>query len=185
MGTVTVTPTEFALVEFDAARITRVSEKLLSDIGLDADLTVEVNEASPLARIKVESLEPLRVGVDGGSFEDPRHPRQLSEAAVADTLGRLLFQVKDRLDPSFGAPEFGEAIDLPYKVAWDCYATGRLARLGYRSQRQRWLYHFRNRCGFTDAADGCFEQIWEGSGLSWADLCAMVDEALAARDAAA
>jgi hypothetical protein len=185
VSTVTVTPTEFTFVEFDAARVVALGQKLLADIGLDADLKVEINEASPLARIKLESLDPLVVAVDGGSFEDPRHPRQMSDLAVVDTLGRLLVEAKDRLDPSFGAPPFGESIELPHKVAWDCFATGRLARLGYRSQRQRWLYHFRNRCGFTDVADACFEQIWDGDGLTWSDLCALADEALAARDAAA
>ena len=37
-------------------------------------------------------------------------------------------------------------------------------------RRQRWLYAFRNRHGFTDDADGAFEQLWHGDGLTWADI---------------
>ena len=47
---------------------------------------------------------------------------------------------------------------------------GRVARMGYPVRRQRYLYAFRNRHGFTDAADGAFEELWSGEDLSWADL---------------
>ena len=45
---------------------------------------------------------------------------------------------------------------------------GRLGRLGHPVQRQRRLYQFRNRHGFTDAADAAFEQLWEADDLTWA-----------------
>ena len=55
-------------------------------------------------------------------------------------------------------------------VAWDVYALGRLDRLGYPAQRQRRLYNFRNRHGFTDAGDAAFDALWAGDGLAWADI---------------
>ena len=57
---------------------------------------------------------------------------------------------------------------------------GRIGRLGHRVQRQRRLYHFRNRHGFTDAADAAFDRLWSGEGLTWADIVALSDGARAA-----
>ena len=184
MGRVTVAPDAFGYVEFDAARIAAVAEKVLDDLGLDLPLRVEVDESSPLGRARVASVEPLVVAVEGGAFEDPRRFRQLSEPGVADTLGRLLLRVRDRLDPGFGEPGPDDAIPLPHSTAWDAYCIGRLARLGYRGQRQRRLYHFRNRHGFTDAADAAFAALWDGDGLRWADVVRLSDEARRALDAA-
>jgi hypothetical protein len=96
-------------------------------------------------------------------------------------LGRLLFEVRDRLDPAFAdAPPAG-ALTLQQSSAWQAYCVGRLGRLGYKVQRQRRLYHFRNRHGFTDAADAAFDRLWQGEGLGWAEVQAASDEALAAR----
>ena len=100
-------------------------------------------------------------------------------------MGRVLFQAGDRLDPDFGAPSFDDDLPMHHSVAWDIYAVARLARLGYRSQRQRRLYHFRNRHGFTDVADAAFERVWTEDGLTWSDLVTISDEALAAREPAA
>jgi hypothetical protein len=47
-------------------------------------------------------------------------------------------------------------------------------------QRQRRLYQFRNRHGFTDAADAAFDRLWSADGLTWAEISALSDEALAA-----
>jgi len=47
-------------------------------------------------------------------------------------------------------------------------------------QRQRRLYQFRNRHGFTDAADAAFAKLWEADDLTWADISATSQEALAA-----
>jgi hypothetical protein len=51
-----------------------------------------------------------------------------------------------------------------------------MARLGYPVQRQRRLYHFRNRHGFSDTADVVFERLWQAEGLTWADIQAACDE---------
>ena len=45
---------------------------------------------------------------------------------------------------------------------------------------QRWLYAFRNRHGFTDAADAAFDQLWTADDLTWDGITALSQEALAA-----
>ena len=46
MPTVTVTPEEWKFVFFDGSRIAAIGEKLLGEIGLDADVTVNVDDAA-------------------------------------------------------------------------------------------------------------------------------------------
>ena len=54
-----------------------------------------------------------------------------------------------------------------------------LERFGYAAQRQRWLYHFRNRHGFTDVADAAFERLWNAPSLTWSEIVALSDGAIA------
>jgi hypothetical protein len=180
---VSVSPDTFVMVLFDQPTILAVAERVAGEVGLPDDLPIQisVDEAVPLGRVNVRSTDPVVIEVDGGSFEDPRHPRQLSEDLVADTLGRLYYQVLDRRDPGFGAPPDDDDLPLAHKVAWDTYAVGRLQRLGYDGRRQVRLYAFRNRHGFTDAADEAFETLWSGEGLTWADITRLSDEAVALR----
>lgn len=183
MAHVTVTPDEWQYVAFESVRIAAVAEKLLGELGLDVDLKIEVDETTPMGRVSTTSLQPLVVAVESGAFEDAKRPRQLSEQAVADVLGRLLHRCKDRLDPAFGAPPPDAALTLQQSTAWDAYAVGRCARLGYPVQRQRRLYHFRNRHGFNDVADQAFARLWDAEGLAWADIQAVCEETDAARSA--
>jgi hypothetical protein len=181
MAVVTVTPDEWQFVAFDSGRIAAVAEKLLGEVGLDVDLKIEVDETTPMGRVSTSSLQPLVIAVESGAFEDPKRPRQLSEQAVADVLGRLLHRCADRLDPAFGEPPPDAALTLQQSTAWDAYAVGRSARLGYPVQRQRRLYHFRNRHGFSDVADEAFAGLWDADGLTWADIQAVCDRTEAAR----
>ena len=76
----------------------------------------------------------------------------------------------DRRDVAFGEPP-GRRDPVPHRVAWDMYALGRLDRMGYPAQRQRRLYNYRNRHGFTDVGDAAFDKsLWNGEGLTWADI---------------
>jgi hypothetical protein len=183
MPAVTVTPTEWRFVAFDSARIAAVAERLLREVGLDVDLGIEVDETTPLTRVAVASLTPLLVTAESGAFEDLQRPRQQSDVMVADVLGRVLHRVRDRLDPAFGDPPADAELSLAQAAAWDTYAVGRCARLGYPVQRQRRLYHFRNRHGFTDVADEAFAELWTASDLTWADLQAVCDRTELARGA--
>ena len=181
---VSVTPETWSFVDFDAERIRSTTATLLERIDLDTPVRVEVDETTPLGRAWVTSIDPLVLFVESGAFEDPKRPRQLSDRSIVDTLGRLLYRVRDRRDPAFGDVPADEDLTLPQAVAWDSYAIGRLARLGYPAQRQRRLYHFRNRHGFSDTADAAFARLWDGDSLAWSDIVAVCDETAATRTVA-
>jgi hypothetical protein len=183
---VVVSPEQFSFVVFDADRIAELTSRIAEKVGLpaDAEVRVEVEEGSPLGRTKLLSLDPITLSVEGGAFEDAKRPRHLSDKSVLDVVGRLLFRAKDRLDPGFAdAPADGD-LTLQQHTAWDAYAVGRCERAGWAPQKKRRVYHFRNRHGFTDVADGVFERLWNGDGLTWADIEAACAETEAARAAA-
>jgi hypothetical protein len=178
---VTVTPETFTMVFFDAVELGSLVERLAAEIGLPAALpiTVEVDETTPLGQAVIESLDPLVLHLESGALEDPKRPRQLDVVGATDVLGRLLFEVRDRLDDSFGAPADASSLSLPQSVAWQVHCVGRLGRLGHHVQRQRRLYQFRNRHGFTDAADEAFARLWDADRLSWAEIDAISGSARA------
>ena len=179
---VEVRPETFSMVMFDANEIRAIVEKLAAEVGLPADLaiTVDIDETTPMGRSLLQSLEPVVLSLESGALEDPKRPRQLNEDGAIDVLGRLLFEVRDRLDPAFGEAPAEDDLTLPESVAWQVYCVARLGRLGHRVQRQRRLYHFRNRHGFTDAADEAFNRLWTAEGLTWADIAGISEGARAA-----
>lgn len=181
-GHVTVEPATFTLVEFDAAEVAAVVEGLLDDIGLARPVTLRVDELTPLGRAAVTSLDPLVLDVESGALQDARTLRAFSPSATANVVGRLLLRVRDRLDPAFGEAPADEDLTLAQAAAWDAYAVGRLVRLGHDrfDERQRRLYQFRTRHGFTDVADAAFAALWDGVGLTWADVERRSREAAAA-----
>lgn len=169
---VTVTPQEFSMVHFDAARIAELAEHIAAAAGFEADVAIriEIDERTPLGRTLLSSLDPLTLQIEGGAFEDAKRLRHMSERSVQEVLGRHLFRAKDRLDPAFGVPPEDGKLSLPQTVAWDAYAVGRAVRAGIPGARPRRLYHFRNRHGFTDVADTVFDRLWNGEGLTWSDI---------------
>jgi hypothetical protein len=183
MARVTVVPDDFRMVSFDAGRIAELASEVADRIGLRADveLRIEVNESSPLTRTRIQSLDPVVLAVEGGAFEDPRRLRQMSDRSVVDVLGRLLHRVWDHLDPAFGSPPPDNELTAEQQAAWDAYAVGRSHRLGLVAPRERRLYHFRNRHGFTDVADAAFARLWDASSLKWADIDGACAETAAAR----
>jgi hypothetical protein len=180
---VVVTPETFSYVLFDAARIAELTSTVAAKVGLPADveIRIEVDESSPLGRTRLMSLEPITLSVEGGAFEDAKRPRQLSDRSVIDVVGRLLFRAKDRLDPSFADAPPDADLSLQQTTAWDTYAVGRCERAGWAPQKQRRIYHFRNRHGFTDVADAVFNRLWNAENLTWADLDAACAETAAGR----
>jgi hypothetical protein len=176
---VRIEPESFTLVEFDRDELTATIEQLASAIGVDRAITVEVDQTTPLGEARVVAIEPeVRLFCESGALENPKRIRQLSATGSANVLGRLLFRVRDRLDPAFGEPPADADLGLERAAAWDVYCVGRLVRLGFRHEndRQRRLYQFRTRHGFTDAADRAFEQLWDGDGLTWADVERLSEE---------
>lgn len=168
----TVEPSSFTMVDFDAERIAALTDELARKVGLagEVEIRVEVDETTPLGRTDLVSVDPVHIRTESGSFEDPKRIRQFSEESATDVLGRYLLRAADRRQPGFAdAPADGD-LTVPQRTAWEIYAVGRMARMGYAVRRQRWLYAFRNRHGFTDDADGAFEQLWGGDDLAWADI---------------
>jgi hypothetical protein len=133
-----------------------------------------------MGRARVATMEPVLITAESGALEDVKAPRQLSAVGTADVLGKLLLSVRDRLDPAFGNPPAEDDLTLQESVAWEVYCVARLGRLGHPVQRQRRLYQFRNRHGFTDAADAAFDRLWSAEDLTWADITALSQGALAA-----
>jgi len=170
---VTVTPQEFKFVAFDAALIERVANDLLASLGLDRNVVIEVDETTPLARIRVEVDETISIRAESGAFEDTKRPRQQSENATATSLGRVLLRVSDRLFGGFGEAPPDDDLSLAQVAAWDTYCVGRLSRLGVAANQQRWRYNFRNRHGFTDAADEAFDTLLSSDNLTWGELQAI------------
>src|SRR5438270_4540877 len=184
MAKVTISPEEFHLVEFDAGEITAVVGGLADRLGLgDRAIHIEVDERTPLGSSTVTSLDPITITAESGAFEDAKHIRHLSRTSIEGVMGRHLLRARDRLDPAFGDPPSDEEMAITLHTAWDAYAVGRLARLGYPSQEGRRRYHFRIRHGFTDTSDRVFDRIWSADGLTWADIVAASEEALAAKPA--
>jgi hypothetical protein len=169
--TVTVTPQTFNFVAYDAALIQRVTEDLVSSIGLaDRDVNIEVDETTPLARTRVAIGDTIDIRAESGAFEDTKRPRQQSEVATATSIGRVLLRVRDRLSGGFGEAPPDDELSLAQVAAWETYSVGRLARLGIEVNEQRWRYNFRNRHGFTDDADAVFNVLWTSDGLTWGEL---------------
>jgi len=183
MAKVTVEPSEFHFVLFDAAVIAKLVAETADIVGLpaDAEVVVNIDESTPLGRTKITSLDPITLSVEGGAFENAKAPRQLSERSVRDVTSRLFFRVLDRLSGRFDDAPDDTEISLPHNVAWDVYAVGRSARAGVQVSKPRRLYHFRNRHGFNDVADAAFENLWTANDLGWAELDAIVNEVAAAR----
>ncbi len=175
---VSVVPQEFRFVAFDASLIQRVAEGLLASLGLgDHDVHIDVDETTPLSRMRVETGDTISIRAESGAFEDTKRPRQQSETATATSLGRMLLRVRDRLSGDFGEAPPDDDLTLAQTAAWETYCVGRLERLGVPVNQQRWRYNFRNRHGFTDAADTAFDRLWASDDLTWGELEAVCAEA--------
>ena len=177
---VTVTPAEFTMVFYDAGRISTVAGEVLALLGLDDDLLVEVDERTPVARVTVTDGAPVVVRAESGAFEDTRKPRAMSEAAVQLALGRVLLRLRDRRSGGFAEAPSDDELSLAQVAAWDTYVIARLRRLGWPIHEQRWRYNFRNRHGFSDAADGAFDELWQADGLAWGGVSAISERARSA-----
>lgn len=174
------------MVFYDSKRIAAVAEEVAAAVGLadDVDVTIEVDEASPFGHTVTDvDGSAVRIRAESAAFEDARSPRNMSEEGTRQVLGRLLFRVSDRLSSVFGNPPTDADLTYEQHSAWDAYAIGRVARLGYFAQKDRRRYHFRLRHGFTDVADQVFDRLWSSENLTWADLLASCEETAAAKPA--
>lgn len=172
MSRVTLEPDTFALVDFPPDELKALIDGLLDDVGLDQPVTLEIDQTTPLGRTEVRSIDPIVLFAESGALEDPRQLRALNPGGARIELGRMLFRVRDRLDPAFGDPPPDTEVSLLEHAAWDAYAVGRVVRAGhsYFDERQRRLYQFRTRHGFSDVGDATFAALWDGTDLTWADI---------------
>jgi hypothetical protein len=181
---VTVNPSAFELVSFEAPAIEQIASELATAVGLPDDVEVEINvdEAMIVAKAttRIEGRKVI-VDVSGGAFEDLKRARQFSAERTRTVLAHALIRAKDRLDPSFGDPPSDGELTVQLESAWATYAEGRLERLGVPSRPQRRIYHFRIRHGFTDTSDRVFNELWAGEGLRWADIERLSAEAAASK----
>jgi hypothetical protein len=174
---VTVTPSEFTFVKFDAAEIETIVTELAALLEVPNPIRVVVDETTPLAKLYetldgVSSDAVITLHAESGALEDRKHPMTFSPAAARESLGRVLLRASDRLRPEFAdAPEDLD-LTLAENAAWDTYCAGRLARLGVATNKQRWQYNHRNRFGFSDEVDGGFERLWAAADLSWDGVAA-------------
>ena len=174
---VTVDPSAFSIVHYDAGRIAAVVSEVavLAGVPDDVPIDVVVDEQNPFGKTTtaVEGRS-VTIRVEGGAFEDPQRLRHFSEPNARIVLGRLLFRIADRLNPSFGDPPPDADLTPAEHTAWDAYSVGRYARCaGIDGGRGRRRYAFRIRHGFTDAADRAFDRLWTASDLTWADIQAI------------
>jgi len=172
---ISVSPSTFTKVEYRLDQIVPVVEEVQSSIGAgtslaEADIELVIDEDQPTARMSIRSLDPIVFALDSGAFEDTRNPREFGVEIASVTVASLCIEYLDRTSEAFGAPGLGEPTDLADKIAWSVYTHARVARAGYRVHKPKHLYNFRNRHGFSDAADHAFETLWSGKDLDYAQI---------------
>ena len=100
MAKIVVSPERVHLVFFDAGRIAELSADVADRVGLASDIEVriEVDERVPLGRVRVMSLDPITIAVEGGAFEDAKHHldicQELGGSNDAIDLERMLLLVQ-------------------------------------------------------------------------------------------
>jgi hypothetical protein len=174
---VTVSPSEFSFVKFDAAEIAAIVTDVAERLGIANPIRVVVDESTPLAKVYEEiegtsSDATIVLHAESGALEDRRHPTSFSADAARESLGRILLRAHDRMRPDFADAPGDLELTLPQNAAWDTYCAGRLARMGVPVNEQRWRYNHRNRFGFSDEVDAAFDRLWTADDLGWADLTA-------------
>ena len=140
---------------------------------------VEVDEPTRWPATHCCRVDPVELAVDGGAFEDPRHPRQLDIDSVAVVVGRLVLQALDRRDPAFGEPPPDDALSVAHRVAWDVYALGRLDRLGYPRPAPAPPVQLPQPPRLHRRGRRRLRALWTGDGLTWAEIERLSDDARA------
>jgi hypothetical protein len=179
MAVVSVTPEEFTIVLFQADDIAALTEKIATKIGFPADtpISVRIDEPNLFQRVRLASMSPITLDIEGAALEDPKRFRQFSENLAENTLGRLLFQAFDRMKPEFAGAAEHDKLSNAHACAWDTYSAGRSERIGINVPKARHLYAFRNRHTFSDQSDAAFDRLWSATNLTWADITTASDGA--------
>lgn len=177
MGGVAVSPGKFEKVFFEHSEVVASVEAavdLVSGAAGLGDIQVKIDEDVQTNRVGISSSTPVVFEIQSGAMEDTTKPRTFSDLQTKINVARLLFEALDRADDGFGAPAIGGEISKQARGAWDIYCYGRVDRLGLRMHKPRYLYNFHNWVGFSDEATAVFEELWNGSALTFAELEAKV-----------
>jgi hypothetical protein len=172
---ITVSPSEFSFVEYDADEIAAIVAELAVLLGISNPIRVVIDETTPLAKLSEEldgtaADATITLHAESGALEDRKHPMSFSPDNARESLGRVLLRARDRLRPDFADAPGDLELTLAENAAWDTYCVGRLARLGVATNQQRWRYNHRNRFGFGDHVDTAFDALWSADGLSWPEV---------------
>ena len=174
---VTVSPEEFAFVKYDATVIAAIVAELAERLEIANPIRVVVDETTPLAKVYEEidaasSDATITLYAESGALEDRRHPMSFSPTGARESLGRILLRAHDRMRPDFADAPGDLDLTLEQNAAWDTYCAGRLARMGVKTNQQRWRYNHRNRFGFSNDVDAAFDRLWSSDDLGWSDISA-------------
>jgi hypothetical protein len=174
--TISLTPEAFTMVKFDAGELLAIAQDAATAVGVpeDVSIAIEVDEALPgplIASAAEAAPGKLSFWFSGGCFEDPKRLAVLQPEMSKTELAAAFLRGRDRLDGGFeSAPPDGEVSERQ-RAIWDAYTEGRLVRQGgFLVNEARRRYSYRLRCGFTDAADAEYDQVWNADSLSWAEL---------------
>jgi hypothetical protein len=176
-GRVTVSPTEFVFVKYDANEIAEIVAELAARFDIPNPIHVIIDETTPLAKLSEEldgtgPAATITLHAESGALEDRQHPMSFSADNARESFGRILLRAHDRLRPDFADVPADIDLTLEENAAWDTYCVGRLARLGIRANQQRWRYNHRNRFGLDDGVDAAFDALWAADDLGWAEVLA-------------
>ncbi len=178
---IVVQPETFTKVDFDVALIRTVAQRSLESVAPlpdDLDVTINVEEDQATNRVRVASVTPAELAVDGGALENYKVPRTVGDLEAGISFTRLFLELSDRLSDSFGAPDLDADLSHAHRMAWNVNLFGRTARHGLHIHKPRYLYNFRNRHGFSDIADRAFEELWAGDELTWTQIVELSDGAV-------
>lgn len=180
MARIALIPEEFRLVVFDATRVRAIAEEVADAIGAPADaaFSIEIDEelGQPLTGSYVDARDGRALlWYSGGNFEDTHRPRHLDEERARRELAVGMLRGLDRLGARFHAAPVDDELTDAQRALWEVSAEGRAARAGVPTRPDRLRYVFRLACGFTDAADAAYEQVWGHDAPTWSEVAALAE----------
>jgi hypothetical protein len=171
---ITVEPAMFEIVAFDSAEIAAEAAAIADVLGCsDLLVTIMIDEATPMTRSSVESVDPIVIGIEAGAIEDPRRIRHLHRDRLREVVSRQLLGALDRRDPRFADADADDRLSLAQRTAWDVHIAGRLHRLGFPVGRARWEHRFTVGHRPGPATGAAFSTLWDAERLTWAQIDAI------------
>lgn len=180
MARCSLVPERFTLVLFDADRVRELCAEVAAAIGApaEAEFAIEIDEelGQPLTASYVDARDGRALlWYSGGNFEDTHRLRHLDEERARRELAVGMLRGLDRLDPRFAAAPVDDGLTDAQRALWEVSAEGRAARAGIPTRTDRLRYVFRLACGFTDAADAAYEEMWGSDAPTWSRVTELAD----------